>query len=641
MRRVRLSTTAATQLLRWLGLCGLAWLPGGNAAAADIAGFPAKGWQHYQPRAIAVEDGQARFELMPTTVGSRHLLIVSSLNHEGGPFPVRLDVPGSRPSISKPPEECGRSLPALPAQARGIPAAFAPDARRSGPEPPVPPARRNFQLMVKDGDVASSSNYRTVEAELRGLGKKVQVYVDRADLTRVPDATIREIVRTFDDRIWPVCTSRFGEAHDADRDGRFTIFLTGWLTRLSSGRVHVDGFVRGADFDGRLPAPFSNHSDMMYLSTAMAADAHLKTVLAHEYAHAVIFSRKAFGENADGELNGAEEEGWLDEALAHLVEDLFGFSRSNLDYRISAYLSQPERYRLVVEDYYAANLFRSHGNRGGTYLFLRWCVDRFGSGLLDALIRSPRRGIENLESATGAKFADLYREWTVALALSGMDEARAGLGGLQSVELRGEMDGWILAGPRTDAIAPGDPARSWDLTGTSSRFFVIHSDDRQTVEVKLKSTPESDLQVTVIRLPEDAPLVELSVTAPRTATSKDARQLRFRIKERAGVGLRLGALAWEAAVPSRLQAGRPPATTLPRGNLDQLGIASRLGTSALAGGRTVVSAPLGLGPFGEDDGPIVFKLLGVDAKGRRVTAWSTLDLRPGEELAEGPRDDVQ
>ena len=53
-----------------------------------------------------------------------------------------------------------------------------------------------------------------------------------------------------------------------------------------------------------------------------------------------------------------------------LVEDALGFSRSNIDYRVVAFLANPERYRLVVDDYYAADLFRSHGNRGATYLFL-------------------------------------------------------------------------------------------------------------------------------------------------------------------------------------------------------------------------------------------------------------------------------
>ena len=188
----------------------------------------------------------------------------------------------------------------------------------------------------------------------------------------------------------------------------------------------MDGFARGADLDldpsGR---PFGNRCDMVYLNAGLKAGPHLRTVLAHEYTHAVTFSRKALRRRPPGVRSPSEEEGWLDEAIAHLVEDAFGFSRSNIDYRVSAYLTQPERYRLVVDDYFSADLFRSHGNRGATYLFLRWCVDRHGPGLLDALVRSDLRGVENLEAATGSTFPDLFRRWTVALYLSGLD----GLGG--------------------------------------------------------------------------------------------------------------------------------------------------------------------------------------------------------------------
>ena len=74
--------------------------------------------------------------------------------------------------------------------------------------------------------------------------------------------------------------------------------------------------------------------------------------------------------------------------LRSLAEDCCGFSTSNIDYRVSAFLARPERYQLVVDDYYAADLFRSHGNRGSTYLFLRWCADRYGPGLLPALVSS-------------------------------------------------------------------------------------------------------------------------------------------------------------------------------------------------------------------------------------------------------------
>jgi hypothetical protein len=67
--------------------------------------------------------------------------------------------------------------------------------------------------------------------------------------------------------------------------------------------------------------------------------------------------------------------------MAHLVEDQFGYSWSNLDYRIGGYLSAPERYPLVVPEYFHAGLWRTPGTRGACYLFLRWCRERH-AGLL-------------------------------------------------------------------------------------------------------------------------------------------------------------------------------------------------------------------------------------------------------------------
>ena len=204
---------------------------------------------------------------------------------------------------------------------------------------------------------------------------------------------------------------------------------------------------------------------------------------------------------------GLEEEGWLDEAIAHLAEDMHGFSRSNIDYRVSAFLSQPERYQLVVEDYYAADLFRSHGNRGSTYLFLRWCVDQFGPGLIPTLIQSPLRGTANLEAATGCSFADLFRRWTVALYERGLDPAyeASRWGAYRSVDLRTPMDDWELAGPRTARLTAGGPGIRWNVAGTSCHYVVVQASAPGAVEVKVSGPVDAEIQVTAFLCPQDAP----------------------------------------------------------------------------------------------------------------------------------------
>lgn len=573
-------------------------------------------WREERPVPVAVVGGTARFALPTPSPRSKTLVIVSSLAKGSGPYPLRLVARPSSGVLAAPAiaddGPCPARAPVEPAPAPAV---------ESSSSPPQPPAERTFHLMVRDGDVASASNYLAVGARLRAVGDRVQVYVDERDVANVSEDVLRDVVLTFDDRVYPVAAATMGVARDVDGDGRFTVLVTGWLTRLAGGRLAVDGFVRGADLDPDLEAPFGNRCDMMYLSASLGAGPHLRTVLAHEYTHAVTASLKAFG-GPGGIRVGPEEEGWLDEALAHLAEDQHGFSRSNLDYRVSAFLSCPERYRLVVDDYYAADLFRSHGNRGSTYLFLRYCVDRYGADLLGRLARSPRRGQANLEAATGASFAALYRQWTIALALSGLAADAPEASVYQSMNLRSDVDGWPLAGPRACRVRPGAAAQTWPATGTSSRFAIVEASPTGAVEVEVTGPPEAALQVTAIPLAATSARLELAVNLqPNESGMLEARAT---LRELDGTSVRLSALAWEPLIP----APDARANGTVRGSLDMLGIASSCGTSALPALGTLVSRPIALAGVIPADSPLVFKATGTDSSGHRVSAWAELPLPP-------------
>jgi hypothetical protein len=447
--------------------------------------------------------------------------------------------------------------------------------------------------------------------------------VAEPDIHAIGLDVLHDVIATFDGRILPVAAQTIGQARDVDGDGRFTILMSSWLARLANGRHAVDGFIKGADFDMELSAPFSNHADMMYLTGSLKPGPYLHTLLAHEYAHAVTVSSKALGQPSTGRL-GPEEEGWLDEALAHLAEDLHGFSRSNLDYRISAFLSQPERYRLVVEDYYTADLFRSHGNRGGTYLFLRWCADRYGSSLLPTLIHSHRRGTANLEAATGSSFSDLYRDWSVMLFLSGLDPRAKLTGSFRSLDIRGTCEGWELAGPRSFPLTPGGPDQTWAAVGTSSHFTVVGASESGAVAIDVSGPPEAELQVTAVALPTDLPRLDLS--ARTIADARGNLALRALVSEHDGLAVMLSALAWEPLVPATdpHAAGSGPR----RGGLDTAGIRSTFGSAELAAGRCLESQPIPLAGIPRSAGPLIVKAEAIDAEGRRVAAWAEVPLAP-------------
>ncbi|MFO0907564.1 MAG: hypothetical protein U0794_04250 [Isosphaeraceae bacterium] len=571
----------------------------GSSTRTDPSGI----WVPGRAVPIEVDSGRAVARWSTPQPGSRAIMIVSALAQGASLFTVEAEARRIRPEQV--------DAPRLARDGARRPSQLARPALPGILPPPdsLPPRDRVFHLLARDGDVASASNYDAVRGVLQAVGKRVQVYVDRNDLGRTTADAVADIVATFDEHVFPIAARSIGQARDVDGDGRFTVLISSLLSRLAGGRHAVDGFVRCADLDRSLPPPFSNHCDMMYLSAALPSGAHLRTVLAHEYTHAVAYGARAQGI--------AEEEGWLDEAMAHMLEDQHRFSLSNLDYRVSAFLSQPDRYRLVVDDYYAANLFRSHGNRGATYLFLRWCVDRFGDALIPALMASEARGVENLERATGRPFADLYREWTVALSLSGADPRAQEAGGYRSLDLRRPFGSWPLAGPRTTDLVPGQGRSSWTLGGTTSRFLLVESSNTGAVEVEVRASPRAQLQVTVVPLPVDLPRLNLAAALERTPAG--VHRIQLQLEEQGGFPAHIDTVSWEPLTPPA-QLG---SASFRFAQHDSGSIPNPFPQRWIVREGVLVSHPIARLSL-RDQGPLVVKAVASDAKGRRVAAWQEL-----------------
>jgi hypothetical protein len=566
-----------------------------------------------RPQVVAVESGHARLALGPAR--GRWLVVVSCLAADAGPHEFQLScqaVPASN-DIATPQPFDPEGILAHPIPEPASPES-APPAAAAAPAP-----ERTFFLMVREGDAASPSNYLPIQARLAGTpGRHVAVYADVRDADTLRPGLVEEITSSLETAILPEFARRWGVAHDVDGDGRLAVLLSGWLARLGGGRLAADGFVRGADFDPNLAPPYSNHCDLIYLNPRIPGGGHLRTVLAHEYAHAVAISRKnPGGLGAQGPVR--EEEGWLDEAVAHLVEDEFAFSRSNLEGRVQAFRADPARYRLVVRDYYAANLFRSHGSRGSTYLFLRWCADRAGATeLIGSLMASDRAGIANLESATGTPFADLYRAWSLDLALR---------------SFLGTTDGPV-PGPRFETVRPGSSPSPLvrHCAGTSSAYFVVEGSAGSMLDVAV-SHPDEVWQVTAVRLPEDLPALGLTARIVRPATDDAAARVRLLIRNQGSEPMELESLTWHVLDPPA-DGRRPDEESA--GRLTTAELAARFGPIRLSPGASAASQPIDAPDTGGS--ALAVELTAHDDRGHRTAGWAVVgDSDAGDSAGPEPR----
>jgi len=270
------------------------------------------------------------------------------------------------------------------------------------------------------------------------------------------DAELRAFGDEFDRQIYPVDVQNFGAPTDLDDNGgRVIIVFTrevNALTPPNSGGGYFGGFFAPHDLfprvrTARLDAcPRSNVGEIFYLLTPdpngavngnrFPKDLVLRTAagtIAHELEHLINSARRIY-------VNDAEffEEVWLDEALAHAAEEINFYAASGLAPRRNLNLAQitaDARTSNAVNSYLLDNLARymtylqapdSNSvigpdlleTRGGSWAFLRYAVDRRGTGdqqLFFNLVNTTRTGLDNLSRVIGAPALDWVQDWTLAV----------------------------------------------------------------------------------------------------------------------------------------------------------------------------------------------------------------------------------
>lgn len=395
-------------------------------------------------------------------------------------------------------------------------------APRLAVELPQPPANRDFWLHVTAEPLEDSRGYQRVRGRLAVTRQSVQVYVDSSlHTSKGCPQTIQDLALEIGQRleltVLPEIGSLLGTVADVDRDGRLTVLITPWLSRLRGGETQVRGFVRSSDFREDIVSPFGNHADVLYLNSDLPAGTGLQTLLLHEVTHAALFSigfaqgvtdRSAVKSDHHPRLKTkhVEWDDWLNEGLAHLVEKSAGGDWSNMDYRIARYWQRPAMSPLIVGDYYRCGRWRDHGCRGATFLFLDWCEQQYAArgraDFIAAVATSGRTGIDAVEKVMGRNVEELYRAWAVSLAKhhnAGVNSSRIGR--------------FSASGPRSlDWNVSRSNQHTCDITGTATQFVELRSNHPQWYRLSFDGDAQQPWQVTLLNSSHSTPAFELVAT---------------------------------------------------------------------------------------------------------------------------------
>ena len=378
-----------------------------------------------------------------------------------------------------------------------------PRTKRSPAFPPVslvqPPvhqdSRRIYFLPTAINSVGNDTGHSAIPCRLRAENSRVRVYVDeRLPRNESLTALVNAVNEASTSRLGDIVHELVGSVCDLDQDGHLAVVLTPEVARLGRGRTPVDGLTSPADFLRGIDRPFGNNSDVIFLSSHLQPGEQLRAVLAHEWCHASVFSRRANESDARTEQTAVDD--WLNEALAHVVEVRASGSQSNLSHRIDRYRSRPGDSPLVVRDYSQPDFWRHDGCRGAAYLFLQWCLDQSDDSLLERLVSGRSLGTDGLEAATGRSFDALFLGWTTSLGQRLADES-GGLGDSSTVhEAPASTVG--LNHQRWRLDESGEQTLTLRIRGSCAEFVRIECAGASTWRLSAVITAGDPLQATLI-----------------------------------------------------------------------------------------------------------------------------------------------
>lgn len=241
-----------------------------------------------------------------------------------------------------------------------------------------------------------------------------------------PSAITQEHIDQFADRfdnvIYSLITTGYGNTFDKDGDGKVTIYFSPHYNNLGFAglfdSVHL--YTRGAA--GVLDSQYSNERDMFVIMcpdvTGIEGSTWSHTrwfsaaaeTIAHEFQHLVNHATRRL------EHDWPEEHEWLDEALSMgaelryrrligdpATEDRFGYWANNPDY------------------YSLTNFAWNLGNYGMVGLFAHFLLEQGGPDAIRGLVQTNRVGIQNIDGQFAARggFNGMFQDWSVAIFAEG------------------------------------------------------------------------------------------------------------------------------------------------------------------------------------------------------------------------------
>jgi hypothetical protein len=311
----------------------------------------------------------------------------------------------------------------------------------------IPPAGSIRTFHVINTFDASHPTYATVNAKLLFIGANTLVYVDTmAPANGFNTSQLNAFGQQIDQTFYTIDVNAFGPPSDVDGNGRVIVLLSPVVNALSpsaqcSTEGYIAGFFFGLDLSGAGNAN-SNQGEIYYGlvpdPSGTVSCAHSVSTVAsiapgtflHELQHMINYSQHVVVHG------GAAEEGWLDEGLSIVAQELgseyyeqkfpppTGRTNPNqlLPDSAEGFIADQfvESYDWLLEPDTTTLTLHSDSDgglqwRAADWLFVHWLGDQEGAAFYKRLEESSTTGTDNIAAAAGESFQSLFGDFGLSI----------------------------------------------------------------------------------------------------------------------------------------------------------------------------------------------------------------------------------
>lgn len=258
-------------------------------------------------------------------------------------------------------------------------------------------------------------------ANLKYSGEKVDIWVHQ---DQISDAQAIRIGKEFDNNIYPLMTTNFGEESDLDKNNKINILIYDIKDNFEDTNVFTQGYFNPMDL---YDVEGSNKGEVLYIDTYPTMDVtdfygnqgieNLYPIIVHEFQHMINFNESSIKGNK-GSLDT-----WIDEGLSMAAEQVYT-NKPRMD-RINYYNqsnSITNGHSLLYWDYYGDTL----SNYSLSYLFMQYLNIQagVGEGIYKEIIQNPNSNYKAIEYVIkkyidpNISFGEFMTDFRMALTLN-------------------------------------------------------------------------------------------------------------------------------------------------------------------------------------------------------------------------------